>query len=167
MDIYELADMLAEEIEESGKTRWSAKDVKEFFLSEGINLSLDEILQVWDACSSPICACELLGCEAIMGSNNYTSGGLAADLEDAVDALLENFMKKWGDYIADSDELSDMISKFVENWIISSDYFEGFLVEHNLSLFKNKSELIIANRFSEDLSDCREKVYTRDILINA
>lgn len=78
MDIYELADMLAEEIEESGKTRWSAKDVKEFFLSEGINLSLDEILQVWDACSSPVCACELLGCdqsiEASADFESITSG---------------------------------------------------------------------------------------------
>ena len=78
MDIYELADMLAEEIEESGKTRWSAKDVKEFFLSEGINLSLDEILQVWDACSSPVCACELLGCdqtiEASFETDANTSG---------------------------------------------------------------------------------------------
>lgn len=74
MDIYELADMLAEEIEESGKTRWSAKDVKEFFLSEGINLSLDEILQVWDACSSPICASELvMDLQEITASTNISS----------------------------------------------------------------------------------------------
>lgn len=59
-DIYELADELANEIEESGKTRWSAKDIKEFFLSEGINLSLDEILQVWNACPNPVCASELI-----------------------------------------------------------------------------------------------------------
>ena len=123
-DIYELADELATEIEESGKTRWSAKDVKEFFLSEGINLSLDEILQVWDACPSPVCACELLGCEAIMGSSNYTSDEMRNDLEDGVNTLLWNFMKKWGDYIEDSDELSDMISSLVEHWIVSSDYFE-------------------------------------------
>ena len=55
------------------------------------------------------------------------------------------------------------VSVIIYEPTISSDYFEGFLVEHNLSLFKNKSELIIANRFSEDLSDCREKVYTRDL----
>ena len=65
-NVYDLADMLADEIEESGKTHWSAKDVKEFFLSEGIDLSLDEILQVWDACSSPVCACELLGCDQVV-----------------------------------------------------------------------------------------------------
>lgn len=78
MDIYELADMLANEIEESGKSRWSAKDVKEFFLSEGIDLSLDEIIQVWNACSSPVCACELMGCdqaiEASSESEKITSG---------------------------------------------------------------------------------------------
>ena len=69
--IYDLADMLADEIEESGKSRWSAKDVKDFFLSEGIDLSLDEIIQVWNACSSPVCACELLGCdEAIMADKD-------------------------------------------------------------------------------------------------
>ena len=74
MDIYDLADMLEEEITESGKTRWSAKDVKDFFLSENINLSLDEILQVWNACSSDL----LLGCdqviEASSDSESITSG---------------------------------------------------------------------------------------------
>lgn len=81
MNIYELADMLADEIEdearESGKTKWSAKDVKEFFLSEGINLSLDEILQIWKNCPNPICACELLGCDTIEASSEsrkITSG---------------------------------------------------------------------------------------------
>lgn len=69
-DIYELADELANEIEESGKTKWSAKDVKDFFLSEGINLSLDEILQVWDACPSPVCACALLGCDQVIEASS-------------------------------------------------------------------------------------------------
>lgn len=123
-DIYELADDLATEIEESGKTKWSAKDVKDFFLSEGVDLSLDEILQVWNACPSPVCACELLGCEAIIGSSNYTSNEMQNDLEDAVNTLLENFMEKWGDYIGDADELYSMISSSVEHWITSSDSFE-------------------------------------------
>ena len=71
-DIYELADELAVEIEESGKTRWSAKDVKEFFLSEGINLSLDEIMQVWEACPSPVCASKLLGCDQVIEASEAT-----------------------------------------------------------------------------------------------
>lgn len=78
MDIYELADMLSDHIDKTCKARWSAKDVKDFFLSEGIDLSLDEILQVWNACSSPVCACELLGrdqaIEASYGLESITSG---------------------------------------------------------------------------------------------
>ena len=65
-NVYDLADMLADEIEESGKTRWSAKDVKQTFLNKGINLSLDEILQVWNACPSQVCACELMGCDEVV-----------------------------------------------------------------------------------------------------
>ncbi|AYM08616.1 nucleotide sugar dehydrogenase [Agrobacterium tumefaciens] len=33
----------------------------------------------------------------------------------------------------------------------------------NLNFFKNSADIILANRFSNDLSDVREKVYTRDI----
>lgn len=65
-NVYDLADMLANEIEKSGKTRWSAKDVKQTFLNKGIDLSLDEILQVWDACPSQVCACELMGCDEVV-----------------------------------------------------------------------------------------------------
>ena len=45
---------------------------------------------------------------------------------------------------------------------LSSDTFEGFPVESNLMQFKEKSEIILANRMSQELSDCKEKVYTRD-----
>ena len=41
--------------------------------------------------------------------------------------------------------------------------FENFDVENNLSDFKNKCDLILANRMSEELSDCKNKVYTRDL----
>lgn len=85
MDTYELADMLADEIEESGKSRWSAKDVKEFFLSEGINLSLDEILQVWNVCPSPVCACELLGCDAAIMADEDIVGE-----DEIIDVYLES-----------------------------------------------------------------------------
>lgn len=61
--IKDLAQMLSDEIDDTGKTRWSAKDVKEFFLSQGINLQLYEILDIWKACPNPVCACELLGCD--------------------------------------------------------------------------------------------------------
>jgi len=86
-NIYDLADILADEIEEQvrdkGKTKWSAKDVKEIFLDRGINLSLDDILEVWRNCPNPICACELLGCdEAIMAEDDlYTHPKDIVDIE--------------------------------------------------------------------------------------
>jgi len=69
-DLYELADDLAVEIEDTGKTRWSARDVKNFFLDRGLNLSLDEIMQIWNICPSPVCASKLLMFgEAIMATS--------------------------------------------------------------------------------------------------
>lgn len=44
--------------------------------------------------------------------------------------------------------------------------FENITVIKNLEEFKSKSELIIANRISEDLKDVSEKVFSRDIFSN-
>lgn len=43
------------------------------------------------------------------------------------------------------------------------DSFEGYRVINDLELFKRNAELIIANRFHDDLIDVKEKVYTRDL----
>lgn len=70
MDINELASMLSDEIDETGKTRWSAKDVKEFFLSQGFDLPLYEILDIWEACPNSVCAYALIDGDAIMASTD-------------------------------------------------------------------------------------------------
>ena len=49
---------------------------------------------------------------------------------------------------------------------LKEDKFEGYKVEHDLDTFKNTSDVIIANRFDEELEDELDKVYTRDIFRN-
>lgn len=49
---------------------------------------------------------------------------------------------------------------------LKNDKFEGYNVIHNLDTFKNTSDVIIANRYDEELSDESNKVYTRDIFRN-
>lgn len=46
---------------------------------------------------------------------------------------------------------------------LSADDFEHFRVEHNLQVFKTSSDVILANRMADDLHDCKDKVYTRDL----
>ena len=46
---------------------------------------------------------------------------------------------------------------------IQSNIFSDFEVYTNLIQFKNESDLIVANRFSDELEDVISKVYTRDI----
>ena len=45
------------------------------------------------------------------------------------------------------------------------DEFERFQVLHDLREFKEKCDIILANRISEELDDVRDKVYTRDIYL--
>ena len=47
--------------------------------------------------------------------------------------------------------------------MIKSEEFLNCRVVSNFELFKNKSELIIANRFTKDLDDVKSKLFTRDI----
>ena len=48
---------------------------------------------------------------------------------------------------------------------IREDFFAKFRVEHDLAAFKKNCDVILANRFTDELSDIREKVYTRDIYL--
>jgi UDPglucose 6-dehydrogenase len=47
--------------------------------------------------------------------------------------------------------------------LLNESTFNGSPVIQNLEVFKSKSNLILANRFHEDISDVIEKVYTRDL----
>ena len=49
---------------------------------------------------------------------------------------------------------------------IRDDEFEGYPVIHDLDEFKNSSDVIIANRYDEEIGDEKEKLYTRDIFRN-
>ena len=46
---------------------------------------------------------------------------------------------------------------------LKEDRFEGYKVEHSLDTFKNTSDVIIANRFEDELASVENKVYTRDL----
>ena len=46
---------------------------------------------------------------------------------------------------------------------LKSDDFEHFRFEHDLEAFKKSCNVILANRMSDDLQDCKDKVYTRDL----
>ena len=46
---------------------------------------------------------------------------------------------------------------------IKENTFNSIEVIHDLSLFKSISDVIVANRLSVELEDCKDKVYTRDI----
>ena len=47
--------------------------------------------------------------------------------------------------------------------VLEDKKFEGIKVLKNLDKFKKLSDIIVANRFENDLSDVKDKVYTRDI----
>ena len=49
---------------------------------------------------------------------------------------------------------------------LKEETFEGYKVEKDLDNFKNVSDVIIANRYDEELADELHKVYTRDIFRN-
>lgn len=46
---------------------------------------------------------------------------------------------------------------------LKEDIFEGYKVEHDINTFKTTSDIVIANRFDDELEDIKPKVYTRDL----
>lgn len=58
------------------------------------------------------------------------------------------------------------IKMYIYEPLFNKKEFEDILVIKDLEKFKSMSELIIANRISEDLKDVSEKVFSRDIFWN-
>ena len=46
---------------------------------------------------------------------------------------------------------------------LSQDVFQDFAVIHDLEAFKAMSDVIVVNRMAEEVKDCMDKVYTRDL----
>ena len=49
---------------------------------------------------------------------------------------------------------------------IDDQSFEGFKLENNLDIFLTNSDIILANRVSNELKNVSDKVFTRDIFNN-
>ena len=47
--------------------------------------------------------------------------------------------------------------------LVDGDTFFGSRVVNDIDVFKNESDIIVANRYEASLDDIMEKVYTRDI----
>ena len=55
----------------------------------------------------------------------------------------------------------EILKKF--NAFLGKNTYEGIEVVHDLKLFKDISDVIIANRLDKELEDCKEFIYSRDI----
>lgn len=76
------------------------------------------------------------------GSDNFRSS--------AIQGIIERLKKKGIDLI-------------IYEPTLDKDAFEGVPVTHNLDGFRETSDIILANRVSEDLLPVKDKVYTRDL----
>ena len=58
--------------------------------------------------------------------------------------------------------ISWISSSTTSNISVASEFF-GSEVTHDLAAFKSCCDVIVANRWSDDLSDVADKVYARDL----
>src|SRR5699024_3021493 len=58
---------------------------------------------------------------------------------------------------------SNDVEVVVYESVLEEDQFDGLAVIHDFSVFKKEADVIVANRLDEELSDVKEKVYTRDV----
>ena len=70
-------------------------------------------------------------------------------------------------YFIDQEFLDKVVKNFknvniFEDQIIDKS-FNGVHIEKDFHIFKNSCDLILTNRMTDDLSDVKDKVFTRDL----
>ncbi len=113
---------------------------------------------------------------AIVESNkirkNFISDLVASKSANTI-GIFRLIMKSGSDNFRDSaiqDIIEELTNKGKDLIIYEPSYqgssFKGIPVISDLNQFKERTDLIIANRFSKDLEDVKDKVFTRDIFHN-
>ena len=46
---------------------------------------------------------------------------------------------------------------------IQEDFYDGCEIDNNIDSFKSRSDIIVCNRFSSEIEDVKNKVFTRDL----
>lgn len=113
---------------------------------------------------------------AIVESNNLRKefiSDLILKKKNSIVGIYRLVMKSGSDNFRDSavqDIIENLRSKGKKIVIfepsLSSTEFNGVPLVNDLAKFKETSDLIVANRFSKELDDVREKVFSRDIFQN-
>lgn len=113
---------------------------------------------------------------AIVESNNLRKefiSDLILKKKNSIVGIYRLVMKSGSDNFRDSavqDIIEHLRSKGQKMVIfepsLSSTEFNGVPLVNDLAKFKETSDLIVANRFSKELDDIREKVFSRDIFQN-
>lgn len=115
--------------------------------------------------------------EAIVSSNQTRKDFIASEISDELQArgggtvgVYRLTMKSGSDNFRQSSIQGVMaalagkgIDMVVFEPTLAADDFNGVPVSHDLEEFKRRSTVIVANRWNDDLSDVRDKVYTRDL----
>ena len=113
--------------------------------------------------------------KAIVDSNNTRKEFIKEQIESKVDknaiiGVYRLIMKSNSDNFRESSIVdimhrleSDGYNLVVYEPTMTGKFFEKYPLVTDLHEFKNQCSLIVSNRMSEELNDCREKVYCRDI----
>ncbi len=93
------------------------------------------------------------------------------DDEQKVVGIYRLIMKSGSDNFRSS-SIQDVMRKLKEKGLevviyeptlTGQEYFEDYRLVNDLEQFKNLSDVVVANRFTDELSDIEDKLYTRDI----